>query len=218
MATRVLIVENEGLFRDMLRVTLESRREFEVVGAVGDGRSAVLLSQDLEIDVVLMDIDLGPGPSGIEAGIEIKEAHPEVGIVLLSMHREKEALASLPPRVANGWSYLLKQSVANIEALSRAIDGAAAGLMMIDPELSKSLEPRPGGGLAGLTPRQHDVLALMAQGLTNGAIAGQLSVSDKSVENYVNAIYQHLNVRDDDEMHPRVHAVLTYLRESVARG
>ena len=218
MTTRVLIVENEALFRDMLRVTLEARDEFDVAGAVGDGRSAVLLAQDLAFDVVLMDIDLGPGPTGIEAGIEIKEVHPEVGIVLLSMHREKEALASLPAHVSNGWSYLLKQSVASVEALSRAIDGAAAGLMMVDPELTKTLTPRPGGNLAALTPRQADVLALLAQGFNNGAIGEQLSISEKSVENYVNAIYQHLDVRSDDSTHPRVQAVLAFLRGSDSKA
>ena len=218
MTTRVLIVENEGLFRDMLRVALEGRDEFEVAGAVGDGRSAVLLARDLTFDVVLMDIDLGPGPTGIEAGIEIKELHPDVGIVLLSMHREKEALASLPSHVANGWSYLLKQSVSDVQALSRAIDGAAAGLMMLDPELTKMLTPRTGGSLRALTPRQSDVLTLLAQGFNNSSIGNQLSISEKSVENYVNAIYQHLNVRSEDSMHPRVQAVLAFLRESDSRG
>lgn len=217
MTTRVLIVENEGLFRDMLRVALDGRDEFEVAGAVGDGRSAVLLAQDLAFDVVLMDIDLGPGPTGIEAGIEIKELHPDVGIVLLSMHKEKEALASLPAHVANGWSYLLKQSVSNVEALSRAIDGAVAGLMMIDPELTKALTPRSGGNLQSLTPRQSDVLTLLAQGFNNSSIGDQLSISEKSVENYVNAIYQHLNVRSEDSMHPRVQAVLAFLRDSDSR-
>lgn len=216
MTTRLLIVENEALFREMLRMVLDARPEFDVVGEVGDGRSAVLLAQDMEFDVVLMDIDLGPGPNGIETGIKIKDLHPEVGIVLLSMMREKEALASLPPRVASGWSYLLKQSVSNVEALSRAIEGAAAGLMMIDPELSRSLEARSGTGLAGLTPRQSDVLALMAQGFNNAAIANQLSISEKSVENYVNAIFQSLEVHSDGDTHPRVQAVLAYLRESTA--
>ncbi len=215
MPTRLLIVENENLFRDMLKMTLGARDEFDVVGDVGDGQSAILLAQDLEFDVVLMDIDLGPGPTGIETGIAIKESRPEVGIVLLSMFREREALASLPPHVSNGWSYLLKQSVANIDALSLAIDGASAGLMMVDRELTKALTPRPGGPLAGLTVRQTDVVQLMAQGYNNGAIAEHLSVSEKSVENYVNAVYQHLHVRADDSRHPRVQAVLAFLRESV---
>lgn len=215
MPTRLLIVENENLFRDMLRMTLGAREEFDVVGDVGDGQSAILLAQDMEFDVALMDIDLGAGPNGIETGIAIKEFHPEVGIVLLSMLREKEALASLPPHVSNGWSYLLKQSVASVESLSRAIDGAAAGLMMVDPELTKTLAPRVGGALAGLTPRQTDVVQLMAQGYNNGAIAEHLSVSEKSVENYVNAVYQQLAVREDDAMHPRVQAVLAFLRGSV---
>lgn len=218
MPIRLLIVENENLFRDMLRMALGAQRAFEVVGEVGDGRSAILLAQDLEFDVVLMDIDLGHGPNGIETGIRIKELHPEVGIVLLSMMREREALASLPSHVADGWSYLLKQSVANVEALSRAIDGAAAGLMMVDPELTRGLAPRSGTGLAGLTPRQSDVLALMAQGYNNAAIADQLSISEKSVENYVNAIYQALNVRSEAETHPRVQAVLCYLRQSTGVG
>ncbi len=212
MTTRLLIVEDEDLFRDMLRVSLEANPAFEIVGTVGDGQSATLLAQDMEFDVVLMDIELGPGISGIEAGIQIKETHPEVGIVLLSVHREKELLASLPPHISNGWSYLLKQSVANVDALSRAIEGAAAGLMMLDPELAAGLRPTPGGLVAELTPRQGEVLALMAHGLNNGSIAERLSVSEKSIENYVNAIYQHLQVHHDETVNPRVQAVLTFLR------
>ena len=214
MATRLLIVENENLFREMLRMALEARPEFEVAGEVGDGRSAIMLAQDLDFDVVLMDIELGQGPNGVETGIRIKEIHPEVGIVLLSMHREKELLASLPAHVADGWSYLLKQSVSNVEALSRASVGAAAGLMMIDPELARGLSPKVGSRIANLTPRQSQVLGLMAEGFNNDAIAAQMSVSEKSVENYVNAIFQALEVHADQATHPRVQAVLEFLRQS----
>lgn len=213
---RTLIVENESLFRDMLRVSLEARPSVEVVADVGDGQSAILLANEFDLDLVLMDLHLGDGPSGVEAGIAIKRSRPEIGIVLLSMHREVELLASLPADVATGWSYLLKQSVADVDALTRALEGAAAGLMMIDPALASDLRAGPGTTISSLTPRQSDVLGLMAQGYANSAIAEVLSISDKSVENYVNAIYQRLDLTHGESSHARVTAVLRYLRESVA--
>ena len=113
-----------------------------------------------------------------------------------------------------GWSYLLKQSVGDAGALVRAIEGSAAGLVVMDPGVVSSMRPRNGSLTARLTPRQQEVLAMMAQGYNNAAIAGKLVLGTKSVENYINAIYQELDLSHNGSLHPRVQAVLSYIRDS----
>lgn len=214
MSIKIMIVEDEGLFRDMLRVALAERDGLEVVGAVGDGVSAIRMARELKPEVIIMDIELGGDPNGIEAGMAIREEDPDVGIVLLSLHSDKEYLSMVPPENSGGWSYLLKKSVANLEALTRAVEGAASGFMVLDPALVSSLRPRPKTRLEALTARQQQVLELMAQGYNNPAIAENLHLGVKSVENYINAIYQQLAITQSEPIHPRVKAVLTYLQDS----
>ena len=213
-AIKLMIVEDEALFRDLLSVGLSAHPTINVVAMAADGAGAMETARQARPDVVLMDIDLGEGLSGIEAGRRIRQECPGVGIVLLSMHSDKEYLASLTPKEAGGWSYLLKGSVSNLESLTRAIEGAAAGLTVLDPEIVMALRPKPNTRLESLTQRQHEVLELMSQGHNNAALAGRLGIAEKSVENYINAIYQHLGVTDDDLAHPRVKAVLAYLEQS----
>ena len=188
MSTKVMIVEDEALFREMLRLSLQAQPGLEVVGAAGDGTTAYDMARDLEPDVILMDIELGDGPNGVEAGMRIKQDVPDVGIVLLSTHKEKEYLSLVPLDQAEGWSYLLKQSVGDVGALTRAVEGAAAGLVVLDPVLVTGLRPKPNSSVGALTARQSDVLEYMAQGYSNSAIAEQLNLGRKSVENYINAI------------------------------
>lgn len=214
MTTRVMVVEDEGLFREMLSLSLKAQNGLEVVGTAGDGASAIRLAKEVSPDVIIMDIELGDGPNGIEAGIAIKGEDSKTGIVILSSHKEKQYLMSIPMAKASGWSYLLKQSVSDLGALTRAIEGAVSGLMVIDPQLAASLLPRKGSRLESLTARQRDVLELMAQGYNNRAIAEKLVLGEKSVENYINAIYQQLQVNREDPVHPRVKAVLLFLEES----
>ncbi len=96
----------------------------------------------------------------------------------------------------------------------RAIQGAASGLVVMDPSVVESMRPRQGSLTAGLTPRQQEVLAMMAQGYNNSAIAENLVLGTKSVENYINAIYQELSLTHNGPLHPRVQAVLSYIRDS----
>ena len=211
---RVLIVEDEGLFRDMLKISLGSLTNLEVVEAVSDGSAAMEAAGRLLPDVVLMDIELGCDPNGIAAGRAIKEEHPGIGIIILSAHKEREYLNMMAAQELSGWSYLLKQSVTDAEALMRAIEGAASGLVVMDPFVVHNMRPRQGSLTAGLTPRQQEVLAMMAQGFNNSAIAEQLVLGTKSVENYINAIYQELSLNHNGPLHPRVQAVLSYIRDS----
>ena len=210
----ILIVEDEGLFRDMLKISLGSLTDLEVVGAVSDGNAAVEAADRLLPDVVLMDIELGCDPNGIAAGRAIKEQHPEIGIIILSAHKEREYLNLMAAQELSGWSYLLKQSVTNAEALVRAIAGAASGLVVMDPAVVDKMRPRQGSLTAGLTPRPREVLAMMAQGFNNSTIAEHLVLGTKSVENYINAIYQELGLNHNGSLHPRVQAVLSYIRDS----
>ena len=105
----ILIVEDEGLFRDMLKISLGSLPNLEVVGAVSDGNAAVKAADRLLPDVVLMDIELGCDPNGIAAGRAIKEQHPDIDIIILSAHKEREYLNLMAAQELSGWSYLLKQ-------------------------------------------------------------------------------------------------------------
>lgn len=212
---RVAIVEDEGLFRDLLRVALAQQPRLTVVGAFADGTSALRQIPRLAARVAILDIELGVGPTGIDVGLRLRRDHPDLGIVLLSNHSDPEFLASLPREALAGWSYLLKRSVSDAATLARAVEGAAAGLVVLDPQLVSGLQPRDGSPLSRLTPRQAAILALLAQGYTNAAIAGELGLAEKSVENQINLLYQNLNVtREQTNLHPRVAAVLTYLAET----
>jgi DNA-binding NarL/FixJ family response regulator len=211
---KVMIVEDEGLFRDMLKISLGSVPHLEVVEAVSDGNRAIETAGRLRPDVILMDIELGSEPNGIAAGRAIKQEHPEIGIVILSSHRERQYLSLVAAEESSGWSYLLKQSVSDSGALARAVEGAASGLVVMDPTVVNSMKPRKGSITSGLTPRQQEVLSMMAQGYNNAAIAEKLVLGTKSVENYINAIYQELCLSHNGPLHPRVQAVLNYVKDS----
>ena len=212
---KVVIVEDESLYRDLLRVALSQHPLLEVVGTFADGQSALTAMTDLNAQVAILDIDLRSALNGVQVGLMLRQRWPKLGIVLLSNHGDPQFISSLPSEIMPGWSYLLKKSVSDVNALERAIEGATVGLVVLDPRLATGMRPRVGGVLARLTPRQQEVLALIAQGFTNAAIAQQLTLSEKSVENQINLLYQQLEVdRGRSALHPRVKAVLTYLNES----
>lgn len=213
---RLLVVEDEALFREMLVMTLEDESGLEIVGQAGDGQTAIELAAERQPDVVLMDIELPGDIDGIDAGIEIRKINPSTGIVLLSSHRDRRFFTSLPADQQSGWSYLLKQSVGDVETVIRAIRGSAAGMVVLDPALIGEMRPKPDSALSRLTPRQHDVLELIARGYSNSAIADELSLTERSVETYVSVIYQELGVSGERETHARVKATLMALEESTA--
>ena len=215
--TRVVIVEDEALFRELLRRTLSAEPGLEVVGVAEDGETAIRLAGEAKPDVVLMDIELPGELDGIEAALRIKEERPQTGIVILSAHSDRRYVMSLPLEHSHGWAYLLKQSVQDMAAVVRAILGTKAGMVVLDPAVVSSLLPRQGSTVARLTPRQQEVLELIAQGYNNAAIAEQLILSEKSVETYINAIYQELHLSNEPDIHARVKATLFYLENSQSR-
>ena len=213
---RLAVVEDESLFRDLLRLSLAQHPTIEVVGAFAEPNEALAAIPDMDLDVVVLDIDLGDGMNGVELGIRLRRLQPKLGVMLLSNHADPQLLASLPRDVMGGWSYLLKRSVTNVETLSRAIEGASMGLLLFDPELTRRTRPRRSGPLNQLSPRQLEVLGLIAEGHSNAAIARKLELSERSVENHVSRIYTSLGVDATDRTaHARVLAVLQYLEGSV---
>ena len=209
------LVEDEPLYRGLLENFLARQERFEVVGAYADGVSALEAVPTLQPDVVTLDIELPGRLDGIQVGLELRRQLAALGIVVLSNHADPRFLGALPREQLSGWSYLLKKSVGNIETLTRAIEGAASGVVMVDPAVVANLRPRVGSALARLTPRQREILELLAQGLTNAAIAERLVLAEKSVENQLTAIYAELAIdRRSDALHPRVAAVLVYLHDS----
>ncbi len=216
--TRVLIVEDEALFREMLTAALSRHKTIEVVGTASTGEEALRLSVEKNPDVVLMDIELGSEPDGIKSAHLIKAAHPSIGIVILSMHHDKEYLASLPDKRAGGWSFLLKQSVRDSMSLVRAIEGAAWGLVSMDPAIMEHLRPRKRSILERLTQRQLLVLREMSAGYSDGAIAGRMGVSEPSVRRLARSIYEDLGIAGDQALDQRIKAILTYLRETSRRA
>lgn len=222
----VAVVEDESLFRHLLVATLSQTPDLRVVGSYGQSEVALANIPELKPDVVLLDIELNGGSlagkpvsrnesapmNGIELGFALRQQLPNVGIVLLSNHCEPEFLTAIPPEKVAGWSYLLKQSVEHVDTLLRTIRGTRDGLVVLDPQLIASVQEGRGGP-EGLTPRQRQILELVASGLTNGAIARRLSLSEKTIQNQINLIYDKLNIdRGDDDIQPRVRAVLTFLR------
>lgn len=211
---RLMVVEDEALFREMLIRILNGEPGLDVVGSADTGEDAVRLAGEFQPDVVLMDIEMPGDLDGIDAALEIRKLRPQTGIVLLSSHQDRRYFTSLPQGQQAGWSYLLKQSVADIETLVRAIEGSANGMVVLDPALISGFIPQPESALARLTPRQHDVLELIAQGYSNAGIADQLNLTERSVETYVSVIYQELGVSGERESSARVKATLIALEES----
>ena len=129
--TRIVVVDDEDLFRELLRHTLSAQQDLEVVEVAMDGESAVKVAREHKPDVVLMDIELPGEMDGIEAALKIKNERPQTGIVILSSHSERRYITSLPIDEIGGWAYLLKQTVPDLATLTRAIHGSKAGMVVL---------------------------------------------------------------------------------------
>ena len=210
----VLVCDNESLFREILVAALNEEPTINVVGAAASGIEAIQLVRDTAPDVVLMDIELGDGPNGIKVASDIKKAFPDTGIVVLSAHRDKEFLAGFLDEGTIGWSFLLKQSVADIHSLVRAIESAAAGLVTMDPLVMNDLFPRQRSLLERLTHNQMEALMFIASGYANSAIASELLIDADLVEPLLQTVYSDLHLDESDAVDQRVQATLVYLQET----
>jgi DNA-binding NarL/FixJ family response regulator len=216
---RVVIAEDSVLLREGLTRLLTDRGH-EVVAGVGDGEALVSTVAGLAAggeapDVVVADVRMPPSHTdeGIRAAVRLRRDHPEVGVLVLSQYVEERYATELLAGSTSGVGYLLKDRVADIREFTDAVVRVAAGGTALDPEVVAQLlgRSRKQDVLSGLTPREREVLGLMAEGRTNSAIARQLVVSDGAVEKHVSNIFLKLGLAPSDGDHRRVLAVLTYL-------
>jgi DNA-binding NarL/FixJ family response regulator len=199
----------------LLQKALSSEPGIEIVGWAESGEAAIRLAEQTQPDAVIMDIEFVGGQiDGIEAALQIKDARPQTGIVILSAHADRRYVTSLPLAEKPGWSYLLKQSADDVETVIRAIRSSMNGMVMLAPEVVSSLQPRKASALSRLTPRQFEVLRGMAEGYNNAAIAENLVLAEKSVETYINGIYQELGLSGEPGIHARVKAAILFLEET----
>ncbi|GEA81539.1 response regulator transcription factor [Cellulomonas uda] len=210
---RVAVVEDQPLFRSMLERTLAQMPGLRVVASVGTFAEARAALRPGSVDVALLDIDL-PDGNGIALGVMLRREQPRLGVLLLSAHDAMDLLLDLPPDVADGWGYLSKNSSTSEELLLSAVRSAAVGVTVLDPELLARATPRAGSDVARLTHRQYEVLRLLASGLSNAGIGEQLGITEKSVQNHVNALYATLGIDADPSRNPRVSAALRLLEET----
>lgn len=210
----VLVCDNESLFREILVATIDKEEILNIIGSASSGTEAIEISRETKPDVVLMDIELGEGPNGITTANEIKDMFPDVGVVVLSAHRDKEFLASFMDDRTTGWSFLLKQSITDVASLVRAIESANAGQVTMDPEVMNNLFPRKRSILERLAHSQMEALMFMASCYADSAIAEELSIDEDLVEPMLNSIYADLHIEESDSVDPRVQATLLYLEET----
>ena len=212
---RVVIADDEVLLREGLeRLLLEAG--FEVVGKVGTAEELLRKVELARPEVAIVDIRMPPTHTdeGILAAQEIRRAHPEIGVLVLSHHLESRYAMRLLEEHPSGAGYLLKQRVSNLGVLTDALGRLLDGECVVDPTIVARLvkRARPARQLAELTDRERDVLALMAEGRSNKAICAQLFLSPKTVEAHVKHIFRKLGIDESADDHRRVLAVLAYLR------
>ena len=212
---KTVIAEDSVLLREGI-VRLLTDAGFEVVAAVGDGPGLVAAVEQHRPQISIVDVRMPPSfrDEGLRAAIEARQRVPESAVLVLSQYVEERYASELLEGGADGVGYLLKDRVADVGDFLRAVRQVAEGGTVLDPEVVTQLmaRRRRGNLLEELTPREHEVLALMAEGRSNSAIAESLSVSDGAVEKHVSNIFSKLGLPPADATHRRVLAVLTYLR------
>jgi DNA-binding NarL/FixJ family response regulator len=212
---RIVIAEDAAVIRAGLTEILTDRGH-EVAAAVGDAEALQAAVAEHKPDIAIVDVRMPPDytDEGLRAAIAIRRDHPSVGILVFSQYVETRYAADLLAMGSGGVGYLLKDRVADVAEFTGAIARVAAGGTALDPEVVAGLlnASRHVSALAGLTAREHDVLALMAEGRSNGAIADHLFVSERAVEKHISNIFSKLGLPSTDTGHRRVLAVLAYLR------
>jgi DNA-binding NarL/FixJ family response regulator len=210
---RVVVADDDVLLREGIAGVLE-RSGFEIAGQAGDGTELVRVVRDQDPDLVIVDIRMPPRQEteGLEAARVIREELPEVGILVLSAHAEvAEAMELLA--TGRGIGYLLKSRVTKVDDFVNAVDRVLEGGSVVDPTIVQELvgARRRQDRLEPLTVREREVLAVMAEGLSNAGIAKRLWVTDSTVEKHVRGIFSKLCLPETPDDHRRVLAVLAFL-------
>jgi DNA-binding NarL/FixJ family response regulator len=211
---RVVIAEDSVLLREGISRLLADAG-LDVVAAVGDAEAAVAAVTEQSPDIVVMDVRMPPTHTdeGIRAALTLRRNHPGMAVLVLSQYVEQHYATELLAGDTAGVGYLLKDRVADVGDFVRAVERVGGGGTALDPEVVSHLlaRTRRRDPLAALTPRETEVLQLMAEGRSNGAIAAAMVVSDGAVEKHVSSIFTKLDLPPADTDHRRVLAVLRYL-------
>jgi DNA-binding NarL/FixJ family response regulator len=211
---RILIAEDLVLLREGLAALLTDAGH-EIVGAVGDGDALLEAVGRTEADLAIVDVRMPPTQTdeGLRAALEVRRRVPAMAILILSQHVEERYASDLLGAGSQGVGYLLKDRVADVQEFLSAVRRVGAGGTAIDPEVVAQLlgRRRRTDVLEDLTPRESEVLGLMAEGHTNAAIAERLVVTHGAVEKHVRNVFLKLGLPQTDQHHRRVLAVLTYL-------
>ena len=212
---RVVIGEDEALLREGLSLVL-AQGGIEVAAIAGDAVTLVREVTEHQPDLVITDIRMPPGNAddGLQAALELRAARPDLPIVVLSQHVQRQYALELLEGGSVGIGYLLKQRITDIDDflgdLKRVLDGGT----VLDREVVAAMVERArrtDGAVESLTPRQLDVLGLVAEGRSNAAIARRLGIAEKTVVQHTSLVYDHLGLPDSDDDHRRVLAVVRYL-------
>jgi DNA-binding NarL/FixJ family response regulator len=217
--TRVVLAEDNALLREGVSRLIGAQGDLELVGVAGDLPALLALIEAEGPDVVITDIRMPPTGTdeGIQAATWLRQHRPDVGVVVLSQFTEPSYALALLEEGSSGRAYLLKERVAGVDELARAVRAVAQGGSVIDPlvvdELVKARSQRRTSDLSWLTPRETTILSEMAQGKSNAAIAATLGVSERAIEKHINSIFSKLGLSEERDVNRRVKAVLLFLAE-----
>lgn len=216
---RLVLADDNYLVREGTAALLREIEGIELVAAA-DSLDSLLAAVDTHgPDAVVTDIRMPPTQTreGIEAAKRIRASHPKTGVLLLSQYVEEAYVRELLEEGARGFGYLLKERVHDVDQVVQALRSVCQGGIVLDPlvvdELITARKRSTGNLLSQLTDREMEVLEQMAQGKTNAAISTALYVSERSVERHINSIFSKLGLSEEEAVHRRVKAVLTYLDE-----
>jgi DNA-binding NarL/FixJ family response regulator len=217
MAVRVVVGEDEPLIREGIVRVLEGAG-FDVVGVAADAPDLLRKTNAHKPDVVVTDIQMPPDRTddGLRAALQIRRERPEVGVVVLSQFLEDRYAIELVGDRAAGVGYLLKERVGDLKLFTESVGRVAHGGSALDPDVIQRMvgRRRTHSAVDDLTPRERQVMALMAEGRSNGGIAAELVVTVPAVERHITSIFDKLGLRQAPEDHRRVLAVLEYLKRS----
>jgi DNA-binding NarL/FixJ family response regulator len=214
---RVVIAEDQALLREGLGRLFEDAGH-DVIAAVGDADRLRAAVTEYDPDLAVVDVRMPPSYSdeGIRAAGWIRDAHPDVGVLVLSQHVQSAGAVGLVSQ--GGFGYLLKDRVLDVAEFLEAAERVAAGGSALDPKVVASLVGGESDYLGVLTAREREVLSLMAEGLTNNAIARRLVLTERTVEGHVRSVLMKLDLPEGGDAHRRVLAVVAYLRAAQHQG
>jgi DNA-binding NarL/FixJ family response regulator len=220
MSIRVVLAEDQYIVREGIRRLLETQPGLEIAAVCEDLDSLITAVEAEHPDVVVTDIRMPPGHAdeGIQAAEQLRQTHPDTGVVVLSQYATPSYALALLQSGSTGRSYLLKERVHDVEQLLSAIRTVAEGGSVIDPKVVEALVAEnargEGSPLKQLTPRERDVLREMAAGTSNAAIGESLFLAERSVEKVIHSIFLKLGLTWETSVHKRVKAVILYLGEN----